>query len=54
MNCDGAIDDLDVPIFVKALVAPTGVFFCNFNHADRNGDGRVDGRDVERFLQMLL
>ncbi|MFO0974078.1 MAG: FG-GAP-like repeat-containing protein [Phycisphaerae bacterium] len=56
--CDGALGVEDVPAFVMALVNPAlyeATFpACYIGAADRNGDGRIDGLDVEPFVAALL
>ncbi len=58
MNCDGAINVTDLPLFSLALVdanayaaaQPT----CNIENADMNQDGFNDGRDIALLMITLL
>ena len=58
LNCDGAIDGLDIEGFVRALTDAAGYMAaspnCGFFYADVNGDSAVDGLDVNPFIEMLL
>jgi glucose/arabinose dehydrogenase/plastocyanin len=57
-NCSGSADLDDIPSFVQALVDPVGhaAAFptCTTLQADCNGDGMVDGRDVQAFINDIL
>jgi hypothetical protein len=54
MNCDGALNIADIPLFVDALLA-TGTFGgCDINRADMNADGLINGRDTQPFVASLL
>lgn len=55
-DCDGSgdVNAMDVPCFVSALLGvntnpPGGV-----SRSDVNGDGAVDGRDIQSFVALLL
>lgn len=54
MNCDGAVNASDQPLFVTALVEPSGFDGCDVNNADMNGDATLDGRDILGFVEALL
>jgi len=58
MNCDGQVDLNDVPAFALALVDAEAYHLanpaCNVAHANVNGDGVVNGRDVSPFVALLL
>ncbi len=58
MDCSGVIDEADIPAFVLALTDsimyddtyPT----CDLMRADCNSDKSVDGRDIARFVSLML
>jgi beta-glucanase (GH16 family) len=58
MNCDGNIDNTDVPLFVSALLDsaafdaahPT----CLSSQADMDGNSSVNGEDIQGFISALL
>jgi hypothetical protein len=58
MNCDGAVDLLDIEPFALALVnadAYSAAYpLCNPMNADMNVDAVADGRDVPDFVLELL
>ena len=58
LNCDGAIDALDIEPFLLALFEPgeyPGRFpNCDIELADINADGAVDAFDIEPFLEVLF
>ncbi|HVP12253.1 MAG TPA: hypothetical protein VMV94_13830 [Phycisphaerae bacterium] len=58
LNCDGAVDVLDIPAFVMALIDPTTYAttypWCSRNLADCNHDGQVDGRDIQLFTFKVM
>jgi hypothetical protein len=58
LNCDGAVNGLDVQAFVTALVDPTGYATkyaaCDILLADLDSDGTVGISDVQPFSQALL
>ncbi|MFQ5423885.1 MAG: beta-propeller fold lactonase family protein [Phycisphaerae bacterium] len=58
LNCDGAVDTLDIGPFALALTDPAQyrVDFpnCNLRLSDTNGDGNFDGLDVQPFVQLLM
>jgi hypothetical protein len=47
MNCDGAVNLFDVPLFVEALLTPGSFSGCDVMRGDMQSDGKVDGRDVQ-------
>ena len=57
-NCDGVFDSLDAVALGLALVNPAGYAAayptCNLMMADCNGDGIVNGLDVQSFLDLLF
>lgn len=57
-NCDGVFDSLDAIALGLALVNPAGYAAayptCNLAMADCNGDGSVNGLDVQTFLDLLF
>jgi D-alanyl-D-alanine carboxypeptidase len=57
-GCDGVLDVDDVPAFVQALLDPAGYEAnfpsCYIGSADRNGDGKIDGRDVAQFVAEVM
>jgi choice-of-anchor B domain-containing protein len=58
VNCDGAVDALDIEPFLVALFEPGEYPIrypdCDINRADINGDGAIDALDIEPFLNMLF
>jgi hypothetical protein len=58
MNCDGAINTLDIDPFIAALQGPDAYDNlepnCDRNLADVNGDGAVDTLDIDAFVGVLL
>ena len=58
LNCDGAIDALDIKPFILALFDPDeyAIQFpeCDINGGDINGDGSIDAFDIEPFLDLLF
>ncbi len=58
MNCDGALNNLDIPAFVMALLDPnlflTNYPGCDPDRGDLNGDGNLSGLDLAPFVQTLL
>lgn len=58
MNCDGAINNFDIDVFVQALIDPAGyaaaVPVCNRMNGNVNGDGRFDNFDIDPFVAMIL
>jgi hypothetical protein len=54
MNCDGAFNIADIPLFVDALLAAGSFGGCDINRADMNADGLVDGRDTHAFVAALM
>lgn len=57
MNCDGAVNNLDIDAFILAISDPAGYRVaaptCSERNADANGDGRVDNFDIEAFVGLL-
>jgi len=57
MNCDGVSNLSDVAPFVQALLDPAGYHTayptCSITRADMNGDGAVNGRDTQGFVNSL-
>lgn len=63
LNCDAAVDGLDIPHLVQALLDPAGYAAahagppgtgCTGSLADMNNDTVVDARDVQDFVALLL
>ena len=58
LNCDGAVDALDIEPFIMALFDPESypdVYpDCYIDRADINGDGRIDALDIEPFIDLLF
>ena len=58
LNCDGAVDGLDIGPFAQALIDPsayaTTFSFCNIDHADVNEDTLLDLDDLTRLVDILL
>lgn len=54
MNCDLAVNAADVPLFVQALLNPTGFAGCDITRGDMNSDSQVDGNDIQPFDNALL
>lgn len=58
MNCDCAVDLLDVDPFILALLDPIGYATlypaCNILRGDIQPNGGVDGGDVQGFLSLLI
>lgn len=54
MNCDGAVNMADIPLFVDALLATGGFGHCGLNRADMNCNGLIDGLDTQPFVAALL
>ncbi|TWT41771.1 hypothetical protein RAS1_28930 [Phycisphaerae bacterium RAS1] len=57
MNCDGAVNILDINPFVLALQARTLYEAqypdCDYSNADMNGDGDADILDINPFVVRL-
>lgn len=57
LNCDGVVGPADIQPFVLALIdtAAYAAAFpaCNSAAGDTNGDSRLDGRDVPRFVELV-
>jgi len=58
LDCDGFIDTSDIAPFILALLEPeayAGQFpGCDRVRADVDGDGSVDGRDIQSFAELLV
>ncbi len=54
MNCDGAVDVADIPLFVQALLEDSDFGGCDINRADMNADTLIDGLDTQPFVAALL
>lgn len=58
MNCDCAVNGLDIQPFVFALLDPathaSAYPGCDIMHGDINSDGTVDLADFEPFVQLLV
>lgn len=58
LNCDMNVDLLDVEAFVMALLDPAAYQSvyptCSVMLADMDGNGTVDGLDIQRFVDVLL
>lgn len=57
LNCDGAVNAIDIPDFVQAILDP-GMYAllhpeCSVQRADTNTDGLTDGRDIADFVRLL-
>lgn len=57
MNCDGALNGLDVGPFILAVTNPNQFFHdypgCEILAGDMNNDGVVDDHDINPFVQAL-
>ena len=57
LNCDGAINSLDVDPFVLALTDPNNYLTaypdCHLEYADTNGDGSINSLDIDPFVDLL-
>lgn len=58
MNCDGCLNLADVQPMVLALINPAAYAAtypaCNILRGDTNGDSLVNGRDIQRFTDLLV
>jgi len=63
LNCDGVLNTVDIPHFAAAILDSATYAAdhdgspyppCQRNHADLNGDTRVDGLDIHYFVDELL
>ncbi|MFQ5501236.1 MAG: dockerin type I repeat-containing protein [Phycisphaerae bacterium] len=58
INCDGVLNIDDRDALVLALLDPVAfqtIFpVCNINRADLNGDGLINGKDIQPFLTLLV
>lgn len=58
LNCDGAVNNFDLDLFVEALLDPIGFTAahpdCPADNADLNSDGYVNNIDIEDFVNCVL
>ncbi|MEK6642891.1 MAG: PQQ-dependent sugar dehydrogenase [Planctomycetota bacterium] len=58
MDCDGAVDELDVGLFALALIDGaaymTAFPACDVMNADTNDDGSINGADIPAFIAILV
>jgi hypothetical protein len=58
MNCDGAINTLDIEPFIAALTAPDDYWAnypdCEITLGDINFDDEVNALDVEAYVELLM
>jgi hypothetical protein len=58
MDCDGFVNNSDIAPFVLALTDPdayaTQYPSCHQTNADMNNDHKVDGRDIQGFVAVVL
>lgn len=58
MDCNGVIEMADVPLFVEALLDPSGFDAahpnCDSGQADVDSSGVSDGGDIGQFVTLLL
>ncbi len=58
MNCDGLVNQLDVPLFVLALLDPAAYAAaqpnCFLSRGDMNVDSLVNGDDVQDFVAAVI
>src|SRR5439155_18683349 len=58
MNCDQSTTTLDISHFITALLDPnlynSSHPFCSILNGDMNGDGLVDGADVQPFVSCVV
>jgi len=58
LNCDCAINIIDIDAFILALLDPVafGSAYpgCDIFHGDMNHDGAVDGLDIHSFVTCIL
>ncbi len=56
-NCDGVVNNADIPPFIMGLVNPNGYLTaqapCDLDRLDMNNDGRSDGKDIQMFIDVL-
>jgi len=50
MDCDCHVSSSDVPPFIEALLDSPTFTGCDIDHADMNGDGKIDGDDIAAFV----
>jgi hypothetical protein len=58
MDCSGVVNLADISAFVQALIDPAGYATahpgCNPLNGDFTGNGVLDGRDIQGFVQKLI
>ena len=58
MDCDGDLDIADIDAFVLALLNPPGWAstypYCNINRGDMDGNGLVNGADIQLFVDAII
>ena len=58
MDCDGDLDLADISAFTLAMLdspAWTSTYpYCNINRGDMNGDGLINGADIQLFVDALI
>ena len=58
VNCDGAVDALDIEPFLTAMFDPNAYLVtypvCDPLLADIDHNGRVDALDIEPFIALLF
>ena len=54
LNCDGFVDEADVPLLVEALLSPGTFSGCDLARADLTGDRLTNGEDVPAFVERLI
>lgn len=58
VDCDGAMTPADIAPFTQALTDPErfdrDAMPCSRDGADLNGDGKIDGLDVEEFVRKIM
>ena len=54
LNCDGVVNEFDVPLLVEALLSPGTFSGCDLARADLTGDRLTNGEDVPAFVERLI
>ncbi len=58
MNCDHRVDAADIAPFVQAIVTPEtypeSFPYCDIGRGDLNGDGHLDGLDIQGLIAFFL
>lgn len=54
LNCDDAVNELDVPLFVDLVISPDQFSGCEPILGDLNFDDAVDGEDVQALLELMI